>query len=86
VADGAGNLEPGAVTVGVALPRRQRPHRHEATSLRHVFSASKMASCSKRGAWRGALRAGVDPDPGKGDRRLLTAQRGAEVLSEVLHS
>ena len=86
VADGlAGNLEPGAVTVGIALAHGVEVLTVSEADIRSAmaFSASKMGLVLEGAGAVGvaALRAGVvTPDAGReGDRRAVDrAQRGAE--------
>jgi threonine dehydratase len=94
VADGlAGNLEPGAVTVGVALAHGVDVLTVSEADIRSAmaFSASKMGLVLEGAGAVGvaALRAGVvTPDPrGKETVVLLTGRNVApKLLSEVLHS
>ena len=94
VADGlAGNLEPGAVTVGVALSHGVNVLTVSEADIRSAmaFSASKMGLVLEGAGAVGvaALRAGVvTPDAdGKQTVVLLTGRNVApKLLSEVLHS
>ena len=94
VADGlAGNLEPGAVTVGVALSHGVEVLTVSEADIRSAmaFSASKMGLVLEGAGAVGvaALRAGVvTPDPdGRQTVVLLTGRNVApKLLSEVLHS
>jgi threonine dehydratase len=94
VADGlAGNLEPGAVTVGIVAAHHVEVHTVSEADIRSAmaFSAHKMGLVLEGAGAVGvaALRAGVvAPDPG-GKRTvvLLTGRNVApKLLSEVLHS
>ena len=95
VADGlAGNLEPGAVTVDVALPARRRgPHRERGRHpLRHgLRRPPRWASCSRAPVPSASPRCGPGwsrPDAdGKETVVILTGRNVApKLLSEVLHS
>jgi threonine dehydratase len=94
VADGlAGNLEPGAVTVGIAHDRHVEILTVSETDIRSAmaFSAQKMGLVLEGAGAVGvaALRAGIiAPDPdGKETVVILTGRNVApKLLSEVLHS
>ena len=94
VADGlAGNLEPGAVTVGIAHDRHVEILTVSETDIRSAmaFSAQKMGLVLEGAGAVGvaALRAGIiAPDPdGKETVVVLTGRNVApKLLSEVLHS
>jgi len=93
VADGlAGNLEPGAVTVGIALDHNAQVLTVSEADIRSAmaFSASKMGLVLEGAGAVGvaALRAGVVmPDSGRETVVLLTGRNVApNLLSEVLHS
>jgi threonine dehydratase len=94
VADGlAGNLEPGAVTVGVALSHGVNVLTVSEADIRSAmaFASAKMGLVLEGAGAVGvaALRAGiVTPDPeGKETVVLLTGRNVApKLLSEVLHS
>jgi threonine dehydratase len=94
VADGlAGNLEPGAVTVGIALDHGVDVLTVSEADVRSAmaFSAHKMGLVLEGAGAVGvaALRAGVvTPDPeGKATLVLLTGRNVApKLLSEILHS
>jgi threonine dehydratase len=94
VADGlAGNLEPGAVTVGVALEHGVSVLTVSEADIRSAmaFSATKMGLVLEGAGAVGvaALRAGVvSPDPeGRETVVLLTGRNvSPKLLSEVLHS
>jgi threonine dehydratase len=94
VADGlAGNLEPGAVTVGIALAHDVSVLTVSEADIRSsmAFSATKMGLVLEGAGAVGvaALRAGVvSPDPdGRETVVLLTGRNVApKLLSEVLHS
>jgi threonine dehydratase len=94
VADGlAGNLEPGAVTVGVALAHGVNVLTVSEADIRSamVFSASKMGLVLEGAGAVGvaALRAGVvTPDAGGKETVVLLTGRNVapKLLSEVLHS
>jgi threonine dehydratase len=94
VADGlAGNLEPGAVTVGIALEHHVQILTVSETDIRSAmaFSAQKMGLVLEGAGAVGvaALRAGIiTPDPdGKETVVVLTGRNVApKLLSEVLHS
>ena len=93
VADGlAGNLEPGAVTVGIALAHRVEVLTVSEADIRSAmaFSASKMGLVLEGAGAVGvaALRAGlIGPGDGTETVVLLTGRNVApNLLSEVLHS
>jgi threonine dehydratase len=94
VADGlAGNLEPGAVTVGVALAHGVDVLTVSEADIRSAmaFSASKMGLVLEGAGAVGvaALRAGVvTPDAGGRETVVLLTGRNVapKLLSEVLHS
>jgi threonine dehydratase len=94
VADGlAGNLEPGAVTVGIALDNGVSVLTVSEADIRSAmaYSASKMGLVLEGAGAVGvaALRAGViSPDPdGRETVVILTGRNVApKLLSEVLHS
>ncbi len=93
VADGlAGNLEPGAVTVGIALRHGVEVRTVSEADIRSAmaFSATKMGLVLEGAGAVGvaALRAGVvHPDAAKETVVLLTGRNVApKLLSEVLHS
>ncbi len=94
VADGlAGNLEPGAVTVGIAVEHHIQILTVSETDIRSAmaFSAQKMGLVLEGAGAVGvaALRAGIiEPDPhGKETVVVLTGRNVApKLLSEVLHS
>jgi threonine dehydratase len=93
VADGlAGNLEPGAVTVGIALDHRVQVLTVSEADVRSAmaFSATKMGLVLEGAGAVGvaALRAGVvAPEEGTQTVVLLTGRNVApKLLSEVLHS
>jgi threonine dehydratase len=94
VADGlAGNLEPGAVTVGIALDHGVSVLTVSEADIRSAmaYSASKMGLVLEGAGAVGvaALRAGViSPDPdGRQTVVILTGRNVApKLLSEVLHS
>jgi threonine dehydratase len=93
VADGlAGNLEPGAVTVGIALHHHVEVRTVSEADIRSAmaFAATKMGLVLEGAGAVGvaALRAGVvAPDPTKDTAVLLTGRNVApKLLSEVLHS
>jgi threonine dehydratase len=94
VADGlAGNLEPGAVTVGVALAHGVDVLTVSEADIRSAmaFSASKMGLVLEGAGAVGiaALRAGVvNPDAGGKETVVLLTGRNVapKLLSEVLHS
>jgi threonine dehydratase len=94
VADGlAGNLEPGAVTVGVALAHGVNVLTVSEADIRSAmaFSASKMGLVLEGAGAVGvaALRAGVvTPDAGGKETVVLLTGRNVapKLLSEVLHS
>ncbi len=94
VADGlAGNLEPGAVTVGIALEHHVEVLTVSEADIRSAmaFAAHKMGFVLEGAGAVGvaALRAGVvRPDPdGKESVVILTGRNVApKLLSEVLHS
>ncbi len=94
VADGlAGNLEPGAVTVGIALRHGVQVLTVSEADIRSAmaFAATKMGFVLEGAGAVGvaALRAGVaGPDPdGRSTVVLLTGRNVApKLLSEVLHS
>src|ERR1700723_2251234 len=94
VADGlAGNLEPGAVTVGVALAHGVEVLTVSEADIRSAmaFSASKMGLVLEGAGAVGvaALRAGVvTPDAGGKEPVVLVTGRNVapSLLSEVLHS
>ena len=94
VADGlAGNLEPGAVTVGIALGRGVNVLTVSEADIRSAmaFSAHKMGLVLEGAGAVGvaALRAGVvAPDPGGRETVVILSGRNVapKLLSEVLHS
>ncbi len=93
VADGlAGNLEPGAVTVGIALSHGVEVRTVSEADIRSAmaFSATKMGLVLEGAGAVGvaALRAGViNADPTRETVVLLTGRNVApKLLSEVLHS
>jgi threonine dehydratase len=93
VADGlAGNLEPGAVTVGIALSHGVEVRTVSEADIRSAmaFSATKMGLVLEGAGAVGvaALRAGViNPDAASETVVLLTGRNVApKLLSEVLHS
>ena len=94
VADGlAGNLEPGAVTVGIALEHGVSVLTVSEADIRSAmaYSATKMGLVLEGAGAVGvaALRAGViTPDPdGRETVVILTGRNVApKLLSEVLHS
>jgi threonine dehydratase len=93
VADGlAGNLEPGAVTVGIALRHGVEVRTVSEADIRSAmaFSATKMGLVLEGAGAVGvaALRAGViNPDTTSETVVLLTGRNVApKLLSEVLHS
>jgi len=94
VADGlAGNLEPGAVTVGIALEHRVEVLTVSEADIRSAmaFAAHKMGFVLEGAGAVGvaALRSGVlTPEPdGKQTVAILTGRNVApKLLSEVLHS
>jgi threonine dehydratase len=93
VADGlAGNLEPGAVTVGIALEHHVEVHTVSEADVRSAmaFSATKVGLVLEGAGAVGvaAVRAGVvTADAGRETVVLLTGRNVApNLLSEVLHS
>ncbi|HUE06305.1 MAG TPA: threonine/serine dehydratase [Acidimicrobiales bacterium] len=94
VADGlAGNLEPGAVTVGVALSHGVEVLTVSEADIRSAmaFAAHKMGFVIEGAGAVGvaALRSGVvTPDQGGGETVVILTGRNVapELLSEVLHS
>ena len=94
VADGlAGNLEPGAITVGIALGHQVDVLTVSEADIRSAmaFSAHKMGFVLEGAGAVGvaALRAGVlDPDPDGGETVVILTGRNVapKLLSEVLHS
>jgi threonine dehydratase len=94
VADGlAGNLEPGAVTVGIALAHGVQVLTVSEADIRSAmaFAAHKMGLVIEGAGAVGvaALRSGVvTPDPGGGETVVILTGRNVapKLLSEVLHS
>jgi threonine dehydratase len=93
VADGlAGNLEPGAVTVGVALDHGVEVHTVSEADIRSAmaFSATKMGLVLEGAGAVGvaALRGGVVTTEEAGSTIVLLTGRNVapKLLSEVLHS
>jgi threonine dehydratase len=94
VADGlAGNLEPGAVTVGVALAHGVEVLTVSEADIRSAmaFAAQKMGFVLEGAGAVGvaALRSGiVSPDPAESETIVLLTGRNVapKLLSEVLHS
>ncbi len=93
VADGlAGNLEPGAVTVGIALDHHVQVLTVSEADIRSAmaFSATKMGLVLEGAGAVGvaALRAGVVVPGGGGATAVLLTGRNVapKLLSEVLHS
>jgi threonine dehydratase len=94
VADGlAGNLEPGAVTVGIALAHGVQVLTVSEADIRSAmaFAAHKMGFVIEGAGAVGvaALRSGVvTPDPGRGQTVVILTGRNVapKLLSEVLHS
>jgi threonine dehydratase len=94
VADGlAGNLEPGAVTVGIALGHGVQVLTVSEADIRSAmaFAASKMGFVIEGAGAVGvaALRSGVvTADPGGGETVVILTGRNVapKLLSEVLHS
>ncbi|HEX4176388.1 MAG TPA: threonine/serine dehydratase [Acidimicrobiales bacterium] len=94
VADGlAGNLEPGAVTVGIALSRGVQVLTVSEADIRSAmaFAVYKMGFVIEGAGAVGvaALRSGiVTPDPGGGETVVILTGRNVapKLLSEVLHS
>ena len=94
VADGlAGNLEPGAVTVGIALEHGVSVLTVSEADIRSAmaYAATKIGLVLEGAGAVGvaALRAGVvAPDPGGGETVVIFSGRNVapKLLSEVLHS
>lgn len=94
VADGlAGNLEPGAVTVGIALSHGVEVLTVSEADIRSAmaFAAHKMGFVLEGAGAVGvaALRSGVvTPDPDRGETVVILTGRNVapKLLSEVLHS
>jgi threonine dehydratase len=94
VADGlAGNLEPGAVTVGIALAHGVQVLTVSEADIRSAmaFAANKMGLVIEGAGAVGvaALRSGVvTPDPGGGETVVILTGRNVapKLLSEILHS
>ena len=94
VADGlAGNLEPGAVTVGIALAHGVAVLTVSEADIRSAmaYAATKLGLVLEGAGAVGvaALRAGVvAPDPGGGETVVILSGRNVapKLLSEVLHS
>ena len=93
MADGlAGNLEPGTVTVGIAVRHGVEVLTVSEADIRSAmaFSATKMGLVlegAAPSACRAARRRRSRPTDGKRDSGLLTGRNVApKLLSEVLHS